>query len=118
MFDKIIIDKDKLLKKMTIALQLGSINSMLTSKLLSLLGESSGNAELFLEVHDPETSSNLKLKSKKFSVNITHQLVKELEVIQKSGAIRFWINDNRVIEQEKVHDDIENEPNNDDNTDE
>ena len=108
---------DKLVKKLTISLQLGSIDGMLTSKLLSLLGDNKGNAELFLEVHDPETSSNLKLKSKKFSVNITPQLIKELEAIQKTGVIKFWINDNKVIEQEKIHDETDSETNNDGNTD-
>ena len=99
---------------MTISLQLGSIDGVLTNKLLGLLGENKGNAELFLEVHDPETSSNLKLKSKKLNINITPQLLKELEAIQKTGVIKFWINDNKIIEQERGVEETENEQNNED----
>mgnify|MGYP003458020689 CR=1 FL=1 len=45
-------------------------------------------------------------------MNITPQLIKELEAIQKTGVIKFWINDNKVIEQERVVDETDNEPNN------
>ena len=105
---------EKLLKKLTISLQLGSIDSILTSKLLGLLGGNKGKSELFLEVHDPETSSNLKLKSRKLNVDITPQLVKELSAIQKTGVIKFWINDNKTIEQENNQDDANNETNTED----
>jgi DNA polymerase-3 subunit alpha len=109
---------EKLLRKLTISLQLGSIDSVLTNKLLSLLGENQGNTELFLEVHDPESSSNLKLKSRRLSVNVTPQLIKELEAMHKTGVIRFWINDNKLIEQEKPKDDDDNMANNEPNNDE
>jgi DNA polymerase-3 subunit alpha len=109
---------EKLLRKLTISLQLGSIDSVLTNKLLSLLGENQGNTELFLEVHDPESSSNLKLKSRRLSINVTPQLIKELEAMHKTGVIRFWINDNKLIEQEKPKDDDDNMANNEPNNDE
>ena len=90
----------KLVKKITIALQLGKINPELTHKLLELLDGNNGETELFLEVHDPESRSNINLRSKKIHINPTNQLINELEILEKDGAIKFWINNNKNIKKE------------------
>ena len=91
----------KLIKKMTIALQLGKINATLTHKLLEILDGNNGDTELFLEVHDPESSSNISLKSKKIHINPTNSLINELEILEKEGSIEFWINNNKNSKIEK-----------------
>ena len=86
---------------MTIALQLGKINATLTHKLLEILDGNNGDTELFLEVHDPESSSNISLKSKKIHINPTNSLINELEILEKEGSIEFWINNNKNSKIEK-----------------
>ena len=90
----------KLVKKITIALQLGKINSELTHKLLEILDGNNGETELFLEVHDPESRSNINLRSKKIHINPTNQLINELEILEKDGSIKFWINNNKTTKKE------------------
>ena len=90
----------KLVKKITIALQLGKINTELTHKLLEILDGNNGETELFLEVHDPESRSNINLRSKKIHINPTNQLISELEILEKDGAIKFWINNNKNTKKE------------------
>jgi DNA polymerase-3 subunit alpha len=91
----------KLVKKITIALQLGKINAELTHKLLGILDGNNGDTELFLEVHDPESRSNINLRSKKIQINPTNQLINELEILEKEGSIKFWINNNKIIRNEE-----------------
>jgi DNA polymerase-3 subunit alpha len=90
----------KLVKKITIALQLGRINTELTHKLLEILDVNNGDTELFLEVYDPESSSNISLRSKKIHINPTNQLINELEILEKEGSIKFWINNNKNTKKE------------------
>ena len=92
---------DKLIKKLTIALQLGSIDSTLSSKLVEIFRNNPGHTELLFEVQDPETSSNLRLRANKAMINVTPQLIKELSIIQSNGSIKFWINDNKNIHEKQ-----------------
>ena len=59
-----------------------------------------GETELFLEVHDPESRSNINLRSKKIHINPTNQLINELEILEKDGSIKFWINNNKTTKKE------------------
>ena len=90
----------KLVKKITIALQLGKIDAELTQKLLGILDGNNGDTELFLEVHDPESRSNINLRSKKIQINPNNQLINELEILEKEGSIKFWINNNKNTKKE------------------
>ena len=93
---------EKLVKKLTISLQLGRINAELTQRLLEILSDNNGQTELFLEVYDPETSSNINLRSKKLHVNPTNKLITELESIEREGLIKFWINNNKIVKNEEL----------------
>ena len=92
---------EKLVKKLTISLQLGRINAELTQRLLEILSDNYGQTELFLEVYDPETSSNINLRSKKLHINPTNKLVTELESMEREGLIKFWINNNKIMRNEE-----------------
>ena len=92
---------EKLVKKLTISLQLGRINAELTQRLLEILSDNDGQTELFLEVYDPETSSNINLRSKKLHVNPTNKLVTELESREREGLIKFWVNNNKIMRNEE-----------------
>ena len=92
---------EKLVKKLTISLQLGRINAELTQRLLEILSDNDGQTELFLEVYDPETSSNINLRSKKLHVNPTNKLVTELESMEREGLIKFWVNNNKIKRNEE-----------------
>ena len=93
---------EKLVKKLTISFQLGRINAELTQRLLEILSDNNGQTELFLEVYDPETSSNINLRSKKLHVNPTNKLVTELESMEREGLIKFWINNNKIVKNEEL----------------
>ncbi len=92
---------EKLVKKLTISLQLGRINAELTQRLLEILSDNNGQTELFLEVYDPETGSNINLRSKKLHVNPTNKLVTELESMEREGLIKFWVNNNKIMRNEE-----------------
>jgi hypothetical protein len=91
----------KLIKKITIALQLGKINAELTQRLLEILSDNDGQTELFLEVYDPETSNNINLRSKKLHINPNNKLITELESMEREELIKFWINNNKIKRNEE-----------------
>ena len=91
----------KLVKKLTISLQLGNINSEVTQRLLEVLNDNDGLTELFLEVYDPENRSHLNLKSKRLHINPTNKIIGELESMEHEGLIKFWINDNKNKKKDK-----------------
>jgi DNA polymerase-3 subunit alpha len=91
----------KLVKKLTISLQLGNINAEVTQRLLEVLNDSDGLTELFLEVYDPENRSHLNLKSKRLHINPTNKIIGELESMEHEGLIKFWINDNKNKKKDK-----------------
>ena len=104
----------KLLRKLTISLQLGRITSDLTQRILYLCENNVGETELFLEIHDPEVRGNIKLRSRKVHINPTNKVINELEELQHSGSIKFWINDNvnwnhKSIEDAEDTNEIKNE---------
>jgi DNA polymerase-3 subunit alpha len=91
----------KLVKKLTISLQLGNINAEVTQRLLEVLNDNDGLTELFLEVYDPENRSHLNLKSKRLHINPTNKIIGELESMEHEGLIKFWINDNKNKKKDK-----------------
>ena len=81
-----------MIDKLTVFLQLGQIDQMLTSELLSLFEENKGNVELCIGVHDPEERVNMMLHSHKIRIAVGMKLFDALEELQKAEKLTYKVN--------------------------
>ena len=84
--------RDRMIDKLTVFLQLGQIDQMLTSELLSLFEENKGNVELCIGVHDPEERVNMMLHSHKIRIAVGMKLFDALEELQKAEKLTYKVN--------------------------
>lgn len=81
-----------MVKTLTLNLQLGKITSALTTELSSLFDNQQGDVQLYLNVHDPETSSTIPLRSRKIHFSLTQNIIDSLIYLNNQGSLTFAIN--------------------------
>ena len=84
--------KDRMISRLTVYLQLGKIDRMLTTELLSLFDENKGSVELCIGVHDPEERANMLLHSHNIRIGINMKLFDTLEELRSAKKLSYKVN--------------------------
>ena len=83
---------ESLIQKVTIALPLSHVNQMNNTDLLSLIEENPGKTDLYLQIHDVESSTTVSLRSKKYKVDVSSAFIDRLKELESEEILEFKVN--------------------------
>ena len=83
---------ENMIHRLTITLELGKIDSVLTSELLALLEDNTGKSELQFQIFDPQTSTTIPLRSRKIQIDVNAKLIEALNQFQYQEQLTFKVN--------------------------
>ncbi len=71
--------KEKRIEKMTIMMEAQSIDEEIVSDLTSLISDNPGPTQLYFQIHHPESSTPIMLRSKTANINVKRELISYIE---------------------------------------
>ena len=71
--------KEKRIEKMTILMEAQSIDEEIVSDLTSLISDNPGPTQLYFQIHHPESSTPIMLRSKTANINVKRELISYIE---------------------------------------
>ncbi len=84
--------KDTIIKRITIVMQLSSLDKQMTNDLLNAIYDNKGNTDLYFKILDPELRFHNSMRAQKTGVKLSSGFIELLEDLQKDNKLTFNIN--------------------------
>ncbi len=81
--------KDKRIEKLTILVDSDIVNETLVNDMQTMLDKDQGSAQLFVQVHDINTNTNILLRSQGKTVGVSRELI---QYIEENPKMSYYIN--------------------------
>lgn len=82
---------DKCINSITLNMELNNFNNLIVSELLTLFDNNPGKCDLIFQIHDPEHSININLRSRTKHIEINHNIIEALEEMTSRQILTFAV---------------------------